>query len=370
MDNQTLTVFNEALSDELIVINAVYGDGTAIATYSDADHTTVEVRLEDDEHSFYVRFPSNYPAVCPSLIGSHPLHLSSNPVIANQVCFFRACIVVCHLPDEASFYESIVVYDDIRQAYRKLSPGLAETLCRRKDPAVRALHEQLSALAEATQSALQSIMSPPEPSPQISECSVCLEPVFTPLAAVLPHCCHAFCSACLQSGVKNVLKTRALFKCCGQVVPAKTVAKYAALDHASTVRYATYIDEKSDPNPIFCHSRICSAYIPAHCINELGARCPACKGLTCEVCKQRVHKGLCATDGKMLKQMAKEKRWKFCPGCAQLVERVDGCKSVKCLCGVIFCYNCGRAAPKGVLHVDGRCCLDGQMFDTMARGRR
>lgn len=367
MDDYTPTILNLALADELIVINSIYGDGTAVATYSDEDHTTVEVQLPEDDHTYHVRFPSTYPSQCPTITGIDPLYLNTSSKIASEICYFRACFVSNHIAGEVSFYETITSFDDIRHECRELGPTLVETLCQRDDPKVEALQERLSILAETVHTALadkeQTIL---DTALRISECSVCLEPVFSHLAAILPHCSHAFCSACLQAGVNNFLETRSILKCCGHVVPAKVVERFGNLDRASMIRYSTWIDEKCGANPIFCHERTCSAYIATYQVSELGALCSACGRLTCPSCRKAVHQGLCSRDMKMLNNLAKRQNWKFCPGCKQLVERSMGCKSMNCTCGTIFCYHCGTAAPPGVYHM-GNCCLNGQLFDTMRR---
>lgn len=35
--------------------------------------------------------------------------------------------------------------------------------------------------------------------------------------------------------------------------------------------------------------------------------------------------------------------WKRCPACDVPIERTDGCPEMVCMCGEIFCYDCGKA---------------------------
>jgi hypothetical protein len=358
-------VLNPTLADELVVINSVHGD-IAVPTYSDDDHTTVEVRLPQDDHTYHVRFPSAYPSEYPVITGVDPLHLSTREDIASELCYFRACLIVHHTPGEGSFYEIIAAFDSIRQLYRQLSGDQAGTLCQRDDPLVQSLQEQLSALVEAVQTAMPDNKNTLiGQTLQISECSVCLEPLFTRFAAVLPDCSDAYCSACLQLGIKTSLETRTLFKCCGKPVPVKTIERFGNLDPAALRYYADMINEKAGQNPVFCHDRYCSTYIPSTCITEKGASCPMCGLLTCPSCRKTMHEGICVRDMKRLWNMAKRQGWKTCPGCKQWVERSAGCKSMVCTCGQVFCYNCGKAAPKGTYHIAGDCCLNGELFDTM-----
>lgn len=42
-----------------------------------------------------------------------------------------------------------------------------------------------------------------------------------------------------------------------------------------------------------------------------------------------------------LRELAKEKEWQTCSKCRRIVERIDGCLHMTCLCGFEFCYRCG-----------------------------
>uniref|UniRef100_A0A0A0KUV8 IBR domain-containing protein n=1 Tax=Cucumis sativus TaxID=3659 RepID=A0A0A0KUV8_CUCSA len=40
-------------------------------------------------------------------------------------------------------------------------------------------------------------------------------------------------------------------------------------------------------------------------------------------------------------KLAEEMKWKRCPDCKNLVERIGGCSHIICICGSHFCYTCG-----------------------------
>jgi ornithine carbamoyltransferase len=40
-------------------------------------------------------------------------------------------------------------------------------------------------------------------------------------------------------------------------------------------------------------------------------------------------------------ELARNNRWKRCPGCQSMVEREDGCFFMTCSCRTRFCYECG-----------------------------
>eukprot|EP00171_Calliarthron_tuberculosum_P019374 IDg19374t1 len=74
--------------------------------------------------------------------------------------------------------------------------------------------------------------------------------------------------------------------------------------------------------------------------------CPLCDTATCAECIAPWHaKQSCAEarpDG-ALDALAAQRRWRRCPSCTTLVDRVDGCNFVRCRCGTGFCYACGVA---------------------------
>ena len=62
-----------------------------------------------------------------------------------------------------------------------------------------------------------------------------------------------------------------------------------------------------------------------------------------------MHKGSpCVEDEatQELRRAAKKKGWQTCPGCKAVVQRLSGCNSMICRCGVKFCYLCGMKMSK------------------------
>jgi hypothetical protein len=128
----------------------------------------------------------------------------------------------------------------------------------------------------------------------------------------------------------------------------------AYLDEDVADRYKDVEAEFSASRGLYCAQKTCSSFIPESDQRLETAICPACDKVTCRKCRQdmAVH----VVQGSSLKQvcpsededeiavhvLGSENKWKQCPSCWNMVERVDGCNHMECICGIEFCYNCGR----------------------------
>ena len=60
-------------------------------------------------------------------------------------------------------------------------------------------------------------------------------------------------------------------------------------------------------------------------------------------------------EDKAFEDFVKGAKFKQCPKCKFWVERVSGCSSMACRCGVEFCYDCGgTGCPHGRCSGSGR----------------
>ncbi|KAK7726327.1 hypothetical protein SLS57_003413 [Botryosphaeria dothidea] len=77
-------------------------------------------------------------------------------------------------------------------------------------------------------------------------------------------------------------------------------------------------------------------------------------------CKETAHgEEECREDEEMrsLMLLAQENKWKRCPRCQRMVERIEGCDDMLCVCGAAFCYICGVEWKSGELE-DACDCYD------------
>ncbi|KAI1607954.1 hypothetical protein EDD36DRAFT_112941 [Exophiala viscosa] len=141
-------------------------------------------------------------------------------------------------------------------------------------------------------------------------------------------------------------------KCCGR--PLHIYIWSNLLDREVVERYEAIEEESNADRPLYCADQRCSAFIPEN--NQISDElryCGDCAKLTCLSCRNEFSRHslgedrdrlICPVDDadlKALKDLGHQNKWKQCPKCLNLVERVDGCNDMECVCGADFCYSCG-----------------------------
>ena len=138
--------------------------------------------------------------------------------------------------------------------------------------------------------------------------------------------------------------SRAPFQCCQLAVHPDLALDL--LSEAFRAQYELWLEERAEPNPIYCSNRMCGIFLPLrHSNGPDEIRCNRCVEATCRHCRNRFHPGReCAADigTQQVRGLAASQGWKACPSCAHMVERRDGCIHMTCRCGAHFCYGCGR----------------------------
>jgi hypothetical protein len=192
-----------------------------------------------------------------------------------------------------------------------------------------------------------------------------MEPFFTVDTANL-RCGHSFCRRCLAGklptvrssvqtlpnisidGLMSMSQQKMEFKCCGNSIPFEVIQNIGGLGSDFLEKYPAWIKELHAIDPVYCPYSTCWEFIPPLYVQGPSPKCPFCHGRLCLECKNKQHLGICSTDHK-LRCLARKEKWKYCPQCHALVERVAGCDHMVCLCGMGFCYQCGmqRGTPKG-----------------------
>lgn len=193
------------------------------------------------------------------------------------------------------------------------------------------------------------------PSLQMDACSACMDKFLQIRLINTPGCGCKYCSSCLNehfiAGCSDILAFPP--KCCGNTLKIsdfELVLRQNVIDC-----YKTAETEFGVKRPLYCAVPRCSAFIPNINVlpnDDIGI-CPICTITTCTRCKAtaeehdvwepqgvRVCPGF-DTNTQSLLDLSAKKKWKQCPTCYVLVERVDGCNHIMCVCGIEFCYRCG-----------------------------
>ncbi|TGZ80823.1 hypothetical protein EX30DRAFT_307012, partial [Ascodesmis nigricans] len=175
------------------------------------------------------------------------------------------------------------------------------------------------------------------------ECSVCLEDKRREEMLLLP-CKHYLCitDECLMTPINLALQTSKPYRCCLLPIPPALLRP-----HLPTPLFTAYNRlhiASITTNPLYCANPTCSTFIePSSILAGIGT-CTECNTQTCRHCKMTAHKGVCKEDqeGNGVKALGKQRGWRECPGCGEMVEKTQGCNHVRCRCGQEFCYKCGK----------------------------
>ena len=179
------------------------------------------------------------------------------------------------------------------------------------------------------------------------------------LGSVAAPCGHWYCKICVNDLITAYINDESLhpLRCCKTEIPICNIELLLCDATKGLIRFREKHEEYSTPHDkrIYCPRQGCHQFIkaPPASTSASGrwssrtqdtARCMACYALVCLLCKELVHPGEKCEENKnttRLRELAKEKEWQTCSKCRRIVERIDGCLHMTCLCGFEFCYRCG-----------------------------
>ncbi|KAK4943106.1 hypothetical protein LTR10_017305 [Elasticomyces elasticus] len=331
MNIMEITVQNAALAEEIVVLNAIYGDHTMTATFSDNHHTTIALKMPCLTYSFFLQVPHEYPCAIPRIVGVDSLIEYTKPRVRQNLFYLRACLSAVYQPDTVYLFDALDEFAPLlemqsqQDKYSTTSRPQNERILQRLADRARITRAQMAEKYKAE-------------TPDLVDCSVCFEAFFKFQTANL-ECGHSYCRECLHEGVKGMFQSKSEFRCCGKGLPLNLIREYGDLDEDLLRHFSSWLRELHCPNPLYCPWEGCFAFIVRSFLGN-DTKCPFCKRQVCVACGGKYHQGLCKSDKKLTAIIVKN-RWKFCPMCASLVERSSGCNHMTCLCGADFCYRCG-----------------------------
>ncbi|KAF2396056.1 hypothetical protein EJ06DRAFT_454528, partial [Trichodelitschia bisporula] len=174
------------------------------------------------------------------------------------------------------------------------------------------------------------------------KCHLCIDE-FPASEIIALSCTHASCTDCLKALFLHATANEAQFppRCC-RPIPLALIAP--ALSSAEYSAYVAASEEFSTPNRTYCSNRTCGRFISPNYISAELAICSACGTSTCAHCKNSAHADACSSDEDLqaVLALAKEKGWRRCGQCRNMVEKTVGCYHISCTCGFQWCYLCGE----------------------------
>ncbi|KAM0445474.1 hypothetical protein ACHAQK_001683 [Fusarium lateritium] len=169
------------------------------------------------------------------------------------------------------------------------------------------------------------------------DCLICTEP-----ANVRVPCGCDYCLSCLRIAIRNGLRSQEEFppRCCKPFDEAAVaLARSPPLIHL----FRQMQEEADTPihDRLYCHDGHCAAFIPPGC----NGACLFCDHKTCVECFEEAHPGRPCEEGDAEEDVwatMDENKTVNCPGCGRMIELMEACNHITCICREQFCYICGK----------------------------
>ncbi|KAK6086471.1 vacuolar ATP synthase catalytic subunit a [Seiridium cupressi] len=251
---------NEALFNEMLALNAIYGEGTAVITASTTTHEILALRPPETKHAFLLRVPDSYPQNPLQLSGvdASLYFQSTDRTCQRSMIYFQALLYLHYSPEDVVLYNVIEHFLSIT--------GELAPLKEEENHNIYLINDRLAELVEAVEarSRLNTTLILPD-APPLVQCSVCLDSLFEIDALSLP-CKHSYCVSCFQEGVRIItVQQQGSLRCCGDLVPYTLVAKYGNLQPEAL----------DTSEPLHCFYAKCSTFIPTLRRKNNTGSCPA-----------------------------------------------------------------------------------------------
>ncbi|CAN6700640.1 unnamed protein product [Malus baccata var. baccata] len=219
------------------------------------------------------------------------------------------------------------------------------------------IHEILLPIQDTRESGESSS---PQPSTQ-TLCGICVEMKEADEMFRNEGCVHSFCSDCITKHVASKIQSNIHVVSC----PGLDCRAVLELDACMPMLPKEVIERWNDAlceamvlgaQRIYCPFSDCSTVLMIDNEGEEAVReseCPICHRLFCARCQVPWHPGVDCDEYRrlnedergradlMVKELAKQKKWKRCPRCKYYVEKTQGCLHITCRCQFQFCYGCG-----------------------------
>ncbi|KAJ4266153.1 hypothetical protein NW762_004133 [Fusarium torreyae] len=227
-------------------------------------------------------------------------------------------------PDEQALIVSRIISEEELAAERLQSPEVRNTNHR----VVLDRAERKAALQDNT---------PATGEENGQDCLICGE-----RAHVKVPCGCDYCLSCFRDAIRIGFRSSEEFppKCCQPfTVETIALARSPALVHL--FRQTEEEIQTPVPNRLYCHDGNCAAFIP----HDRHGKCLLCDLHTCDDCALKAHPGQTCEEGD-----AEEDVWAAmdanrtvnCPNCGRMIQLLEACNHMTCVCSKQFCFICGK----------------------------
>ncbi|OAL37677.1 hypothetical protein AYO20_03184 [Fonsecaea nubica] len=239
-----------SLADEIYALNAIYGEGQFAATYSDAHHTTVSMRLPGLSYSFLLHVLDDYPQSPPKVLGVDNLVESLKQEVQQNAVYLGACVQAVHSSESVCLYDAI---EEFQNVYTVLQAHTRQSRDPREDAQLNSAKRAIILKDLAARTRAKASAGGHE--------SITTDSRFDVVD-------------CVVYGARNMFKTRSEIKCCGQSVPLKVIREHGGLDAEAVDVLAHWLEEVHAPNPVYCPWEDCLAHIPSFWVKGDYVKCP------------------------------------------------------------------------------------------------
>ncbi|KAH0848688.1 hypothetical protein AYO21_02891 [Fonsecaea monophora] len=194
-----MLIHNSSLADEIYALNAIYSEGQFAATYSDAHHTTVSMRLPGLSYSFLLHVLDDYPQSPPKVLGVDNLVESLKQEVQQNAVYLGACVQAVHSSESVCLYDAI---EEFQNVYTVLQAHTRQSRDPREDAQLNSakraiILKDLAARARAKASAGGHESITTDSRFDVVDCVVCMDAFFR-VDVVSLECRHLFCRDCLH----------------------------------------------------------------------------------------------------------------------------------------------------------------------------
>ena len=192
-----------------------------------------------------------------------------------------------------------------------------------------------------------------------ANCPTCFEPIGSNDTITLSACKHIIHFDCFMNYISYSINSGKFPILCFEENCKKEIEikdyyphLYENLAEKFEINTFRFYINKYPNDYSWCYTPECG-YIFINC-DSSSYTCPKCKKKYCVLCKVIYHfNQTCEEYQKKYQEennetkfdyneYFKKKKYQNCPKCKYWIEKINGCNEIKCHCGVIFCYFCGK----------------------------